>query len=225
LTGADVNSRELPETGGRVGVAERRLDGGGGSRFRSPGGRRNHPLWRSRRRSGRLASECLWTSSVYVDGQLRCLAMNDEVEPRGRLARPAPSCGDLTGCTNVHTLEIIVAVEWDPAKAAANLKKHGVQFRRRRLVLEDPRGLTVDDPHPAEERHLTVGMDALGRVLVVSWTWRNENIRLISARKATKGPTSPIRGVEMRKEPDFSSGKARTCNSSSSRQSTDHHSS
>jgi len=45
----------------------------------------------------------------------------------------------------VHTLEIIVAVEWDPAKAAANLKKHGVNFADAALVLEDPRGLTVDD--------------------------------------------------------------------------------
>jgi uncharacterized DUF497 family protein len=53
-------------------------------------------------------------------------------------------------------------------------------------VFEDPRALTIDDPHPKEERFITVGLDFLGRVLVVSWTQRHEEIRIISARKATR---------------------------------------
>jgi hypothetical protein len=52
-------------------------------------------------------------------------------------------------------------------------------------VLEDPRALTIDDRNPDEQRHRTVGLDALGRVLVVSYTWRGDRLRVISVRKAT----------------------------------------
>ena len=45
--------------------------------------------------------------------------------------------------------------------------------------------LTRDDPHPDEARFVTIGLDILGRVVVVSWTGRPTAIRLISARKAT----------------------------------------
>ncbi len=77
-------------------------------------------------------------------------------------------------------------VQWDRDKAKANLSKHGIDFADAALVLEDPRALTIDDPHPQEERYVTLGMDALGRILVVSWTPREGDFRLISARKATK---------------------------------------
>lgn len=76
-------------------------------------------------------------------------------------------------------------VEWDPEKAEANLKKHGVRFADAYSVLEDPRALTIDDPHPDEQRQRTLGVDALGRVLVVSYTWRRNRLRIISVRKAT----------------------------------------
>ena len=76
-------------------------------------------------------------------------------------------------------------VEWDPEKAESNLKKHGVRFADAYSVLEDPRALTIDDPHPAEHRQRTLGLDALGRVLVVSYTWRGDSLRIISVRKAT----------------------------------------
>jgi len=76
-------------------------------------------------------------------------------------------------------------LEWDPKKAASNLKKHGVRFTDAYSVLEDTQALTIDDPHPDEQRHLTLGMDALGRVLVVSYTWRGDRLRIISVRKAT----------------------------------------
>jgi uncharacterized DUF497 family protein len=48
-----------------------------------------------------------------------------------------------------------------------------------------PYAVTRDDPHPSEQRHVTLGIDTLGRVLVVSWTSRGESIRIISARRAT----------------------------------------
>lgn len=77
--------------------------------------------------------------------------------------------------------------EWDPAKAEANLAKHGVRFADAVIVFSDERALTIDEPHPDEERYVTIGMDALARVLVVVWTWRCEaTIRLISARPATR---------------------------------------
>lgn len=77
-------------------------------------------------------------------------------------------------------------VEWDPHKASLNAGKHGVQFADAASVLEDERGLTMIDPSSdEEERWITIGLDPLGRVVVVVYTWRGEHLRLISARKAT----------------------------------------
>ena len=79
-----------------------------------------------------------------------------------------------------------VSFEWDRRKAEANLRKHGVDFADAAQVLEDVHAITIPDAASAsEERFLTLGMDPLGRVLVVVYTWRSEKIRLISARKAT----------------------------------------
>lgn len=78
-------------------------------------------------------------------------------------------------------------VEWDSRKAASNLQNHGVDFADAATVLFDDMALTVtDDAEDDEERHVTLGLDALGRCLVVVYTWREETVRLISARKATK---------------------------------------
>ena len=77
--------------------------------------------------------------------------------------------------------------EWDPLKAKANLEKHGVDFADAAVALEDELAITVRDQHAHdEERFVTLCSDPLGRVLVVVYTWRDERIRLISARKATK---------------------------------------
>ena len=75
--------------------------------------------------------------------------------------------------------------EWDPRKATANLKKHGVDFADAATVLHDEHAITVRDDEGDEERYVTIGMDALGNVLVVVYAWRGERPRLISARKAT----------------------------------------
>ena len=75
--------------------------------------------------------------------------------------------------------------EWDPAKARVNCAKHGVHFADAVSALEDDEALTIRDPYSVdEERWVTLGMDAMGRILVVVYTWRGENVRLISARKA-----------------------------------------
>ena len=76
--------------------------------------------------------------------------------------------------------------QWDNNKAVLNLEKHGVDFPDAVGVFYDPNVLSIDDPHPSEQRFLTIGFDFLARILVVSYTWRQGEIRIISARKATK---------------------------------------
>jgi uncharacterized DUF497 family protein len=78
-----------------------------------------------------------------------------------------------------------VEVEWDAAKAMANLRKHGVDFADAATALHDEMAITVSDNDPAEERFVTLATDVLGRVLVVVYTWRDAGPRLISARRAT----------------------------------------
>lgn len=78
-------------------------------------------------------------------------------------------------------------VIWDPVKARVNGKKHGVSFPDAEAVLWDPQALTREDPEAENEsRFVTLGLDSLGRVLVV-YTYEGDNIRLISARKASAG--------------------------------------
>lgn len=77
--------------------------------------------------------------------------------------------------------------EWDAKKAAANLRKHGVDFADAALVLEDDLAVSVPDPDARDERRfVAVGSDPHGRLLVVVYTWRGERLRLVSARRATR---------------------------------------
>lgn len=78
--------------------------------------------------------------------------------------------------------------DFDPAKARSNLRKHGVSFAHAEQALRDDLAFTVEDPDAVgEQRFVTLGMDALGRVLVVVHTQREERTRVISARKASRG--------------------------------------
>ena len=81
-----------------------------------------------------------------------------------------------------------VRLEWDPAKAAANLRTHRVSFAEAVTVLEDEFALTREDPDAVEEpRFVTLGLSNLGNLLVVVYTYREPNIiRVISAWKANK---------------------------------------
>lgn len=80
-----------------------------------------------------------------------------------------------------------IDIEFDPAKAQANLRKHGVDFAHAEQVLRDPLAYTIEDPDAkGEQRFVTLGMDALGRILVVVHTPREDRIRLISARKSSR---------------------------------------
>lgn len=82
-----------------------------------------------------------------------------------------------------------VEFEWDVEKARANLAKHGVSFATAEEVFQDPLSLTVDDDaHSSEEqRLLIIGRSGRGELLVVCHTPRGDKIRLIAARRATKG--------------------------------------
>jgi hypothetical protein len=76
---------------------------------------------------------------------------------------------------------------WDPAKAVANIKKHEVAFEEACTVFLDALSLTGCDPDHSidEERWLTFGRSANGRLLVVSHTDQDDTVRLISARPCT----------------------------------------
>jgi uncharacterized DUF497 family protein len=78
--------------------------------------------------------------------------------------------------------------EWDEAKAKQNIEKHpGISFDEAKTVFNDEYSITIDDPDHSinEHRYIDIGYSAKGRILVVVYTERNGNIRIISARKAT----------------------------------------
>ena len=93
----------------------------------------------------------------------------------------------MTLCIFLCTL-LLVNISWDGRKAEENLAKHQIAFADAELVLTDPLALTVEDPDAeGEQRFLTVGSDAYGRILAVIYTYRGQtHVRLISARRATK---------------------------------------
>jgi uncharacterized DUF497 family protein len=77
--------------------------------------------------------------------------------------------------------------QYDPGKAAANLRKHGVSFADAEGVLEDALALTVPDPDAVgENRYVTIGLGSAGELLVVVYTERDGEYRIISARRPTR---------------------------------------
>jgi uncharacterized DUF497 family protein len=78
---------------------------------------------------------------------------------------------------------------WDPKKAKSNLRKHGVSFEEAATALGDPMAATGTDPDNSisEKRYVTFGFSEKGRLVVVSHTEKGETIRIISARKASRG--------------------------------------
>jgi hypothetical protein len=78
--------------------------------------------------------------------------------------------------------------EWDTEKASTNLQKHQVGFDEASPIFDDPQFITfLDEEHSVdEERCITIGLSNKNRLLMVAHTERNEDIRIISARKATK---------------------------------------
>jgi hypothetical protein len=83
-----------------------------------------------------------------------------------------------------------IRFEWDPRKATANRRKHGIPFEEAESVFSDEHALLIDDPeHSADEdRFVLLGLSAALRVLIVVHCYRTDEsiIRLISARKADR---------------------------------------
>lgn len=79
-------------------------------------------------------------------------------------------------------------IEWDPEKAIANFRKHGIQFEEAASALLDPQSLSMEDADSRGElRWILVGMSSAARLLTVVYALPNEDrMRIISARKATR---------------------------------------
>lgn len=112
---------------------------------------------------------------------------------------------------------MIARVTWDPAKAAGNVRKHGIPFDDARTVFHDPLMLSIDDHEHSdrEERYLAIGESINGRLIVVSYAVRDEVARLITARHAEPAERRRyMRGDQIRddaaaetiEEVDFSNG-------------------
>ena len=82
-----------------------------------------------------------------------------------------------------------LSFEWDESKAKSNLAKHGVSFEEASTVCGDPLSLTIPDPahSQAEDRSIVLGQSHQRKLLVVVHTERGDNIRIISARRASRG--------------------------------------
>jgi len=76
--------------------------------------------------------------------------------------------------------------QWNRNKALTNLNKHGIDFADAVSVFSDELAISMFDPRFAEERFIIIGMDVFSRILVIVYTLRDDEIRLISARKATR---------------------------------------
>ncbi len=78
--------------------------------------------------------------------------------------------------------------EWDDTKAEKNERKHGVSFEEAETVFYDPRSITIPDPDHSETEliFIDIGTSNYDRILVVVYTEREERIRLISARRASR---------------------------------------
>ena len=78
--------------------------------------------------------------------------------------------------------------EWNPDKAAINLSKHGISFQEAATVFDDSLSVTFPDSDHSigENRYVIIGMSSSRQLLVVSHTDREDRIRIISARTATR---------------------------------------
>ena len=90
---------------------------------------------------------------------------------------------------------------WNPAKAKSNLAKHGISFEEATTVFLDPLARIHDDPDHSigERREIIVGLSTQGRLLLVSFTERDDVVRIISARLTDRGER---RKYEENEEPD-----------------------
>lgn len=85
----------------------------------------------------------------------------------------------------MHIIEM--KITWDPLKAKSNRLKHRVFFSELEPVFYDPNAISIEDVDSTEEsRFIVVGLDSRGRLVTVVYTYRDSDIRIISARKVVK---------------------------------------
>ena len=89
-------------------------------------------------------------------------------------------------CTKCAYNRRFTGFEWDVRKAESNFEKHGVRFSESLAVFEDDYAITItdDESDPSEQRFVSIGTGVKERVLVVVYSYRGENIRMISTRLA-----------------------------------------
>jgi len=89
-----------------------------------------------------------------------------------------------------------MAFEWDPLKAAANFRKHGIRFSDSLPVFQDGYAVTLidDESDPLEQRFVAIGLGVKNRVLTIVYCYREANIRIISARLASRGEREQYEG-------------------------------
>src|SRR5579875_1430319 len=87
---------------------------------------------------------------------------------------------------NAYVIHTDIAIEYDPRKSASNARKHGVTFEEAATAMLDPDALAQEDDSDGERRWVLLGLSGSGRLLTVIYTLRGDNVRLISARRATK---------------------------------------
>jgi hypothetical protein len=92
------------------------------------------------------------------------------------------------GAASASSTLVMLTFEWDANKAGSNLAKHGVGFEEAATVFGDPMSITIPDPmhSQTEARFIILGYSHAGRLLVVIHTERGDNIRIISARRASR---------------------------------------
>ena len=92
---------------------------------------------------------------------------------------------------------MLLLFEWNAAKARGNLEKHGISFEEATTVFGDERAITIESPvSSGEKRYVTIGLASSGTiVIVVVHTDRNDRIRIISARPASRAERRQYQGL------------------------------
>jgi hypothetical protein len=109
------------------------------------------------------------------------------------IAKPQPGLSDYTRFNSTAAANLCkgwdMKFEWDPEKARLNFRKHKVSFEEAATALSDPMAATGYDPDHSngEERFVTFGVSERGRLLVVAHIEKDDALRIISARVASKG--------------------------------------
>ena len=90
---------------------------------------------------------------------------------------------------------MVKGFQWDPVKSLANFEKHGVDFEDARQVFYGP--IIVSESNRREERRWIAIGKLESRLIAVIFTYRNDEIRIISARRARKDEERAYRNAEM----------------------------